>query len=158
LLVLGIDPGSQATGWGLVEYKGGKMRLAAFGVIRSREKLMHRRLADLFRQLRSIMEEHRPDAVAVEAIFFARNAKSALVLGQARGVVLAAAGQAELPFFEYPPRAVRQAIAGDGAADKLQVQKMLGFFLGKITAPADAADALAVALCHALSQGKEALR
>jgi crossover junction endodeoxyribonuclease RuvC len=158
LLVLGIDPGSQATGWGLVKNEGGKLRFVACGVVRCREKPMHQRLAGLLRKLHAIIKEHRPDAVAVEAIFFARNAKSALVLGQARGVALAAAGAAELPLFEYPPRAVRQAIAGDGAADKLQVQKMLGFFLGKITASADAADALAVALCHALSQGKEAVR
>jgi crossover junction endodeoxyribonuclease RuvC len=150
--VLGIDPGIATTGYGVVEGEaGGSAALLGYGAIRTAPPAaMPARLAELHRELQTVIAERRPDAVAVEELFFASNASTALVVGQARGVILLAAAQASLPVFEYKPTEVKQALTGYGGADKRQVQEMLRLVLGldRVPQPDDAADGVAVALCH----------
>jgi crossover junction endodeoxyribonuclease RuvC len=152
--VLGVDPGTATTGFGLVEGNTGAhgpVRLVEFGVIRTEAGTpMPRRLCAIRTSLAQLMAELRPEAVVVEEIYFSANVSSAITVGQARGVVLLCAGEAELPVFEYAPNVVKQAVTGDGAADKRQVQDMLRLILGLEHAPApdDAADAVAAALAH----------
>jgi crossover junction endodeoxyribonuclease RuvC len=146
--VLGIDPGSVRTGFGVVEQDGGRTRLVACGVIQAGRGPLAVRLARILEGVEGLIEQHRPDAVAVEDIFFARNAKSAAVLGQARGAALAAAGRAGAGVFEYSARRVKQTVTGNGGADKEQVRTMVRVSLGQAPEQTDASDALAVALCH----------
>jgi crossover junction endodeoxyribonuclease RuvC len=149
--ILGIDPGSQATGYGVVEHRDGKLVHVAHGTLRaSRDASPERRLADLHRCLLEVIEHHRPELASVEQVFVARGARSALVLGQARGVALAAIGAAGLAVHEYAPARIKQSVTGNGRASKLQVQRVVKRLLSLERAPAaDAADALAAALCHA---------
>ena len=151
LRVLGVDPGSVVAGWGMVSQRGNAVSLIASGLLRpSRTEELPARLAHLHRELAAVLEEHTPDAVAVESVFTARHARSALVLGHARGVLLLAAAQRELPIYEYAPAAVKKAVTGDGRANKDQVRKMVQLLLGAtFDGPADRSDALAVAICHA---------
>lgn len=150
--VLGIDPGTALCGYGAVEEEeGGSLRLLDYGAITTSAGLpMAERLRQIYEELRKLTALLRPAAVAVEELFFARNVRTALTVGQARGVVLLAAAQAGLPVFEYTPRQVKQAIAGYGAAPKAQVQDMVRLVLGLdfTPQPDDAADAVAVAICH----------
>ena len=137
-------------GWGLVRQTGNTVVMEAAGVLRPPEGELPSRLASLHRELAAILDEHTPDAVAVEAVFHARHARSALVLGHARGVLLLAAAQRELPIFEYAPAAVKKAVTGNGRAAKDQVRKMVELLVGrKVGGPLDQSDALAVAICHA---------
>jgi crossover junction endodeoxyribonuclease RuvC len=149
--VLGIDPGSLATGYGLVERLGPRVVHVAHGTLRPpRGAGLAERLAHLHAGLAREIERYRPDVAAVERIFAGRSAHSALVLGQARGVALAVAACAGIPVLEYAPAEIKQAVAGTGAAEKRQVQAMVRRLLALGDAPpADAADALAAALCHA---------
>lgn len=149
-LVLGIDPGSRATGYGLVMRNGQRLSAVAHGVIRPRAKApLADRLETIFSGLVEQIERHGPVAAAVEEVFFSANARSALTLGQARGVALLAAAVKGLPVFEYTPSVVKNAVVGYGRAEKRQVQQMVRLILGLPGAPAqDAADALAVAICH----------
>lgn len=148
--VLGIDPGSVVAGWGLVRQEGNRLKMEGGGVFRPPKGELPGRLAHLHRELCLILDEHRPDAVAVEAVFHAKHARSALILGHARGVLLLAAAQRELPIFEYAPAAVKKAVTGDGSSAKDQVRKMVQLLLGtEVTGPLDQSDALAVAICHA---------
>jgi len=151
MLTLGIDPGTAITGYGLVEGRGDRLELVGCGVIRTPagEPLPHR-LHSLYRGLASIIEEYHPAQSAVEELFFARNARTALAVGQARGVVLLAMTAAGLPVYEYTPLQVKQAITGYGRAEKAQVQAMVTALLGlaSVPEPDDAADALAIAMCH----------
>ncbi len=150
LRILGIDPGSRVTGYGLVEVQGSRSRCVAQGVIRLPEKPLEQRLLLLLTRLRELIAEHRPDEAALEQVFVRRNVASALVLGQARGAALCAIAEAGLPLYEYAPASIKQAIAGSGRAEKPQVQRMVKVLLNLPAAPAeDAADALACALCHA---------
>ncbi len=148
--ILGIDPGSSITGYGIVEIREGKVHHLDNGGIIPRAKLHYsKRLDHIFTNLTEIIADHKPDAVAIENIFFAKNAKSALVLGQARGVALLAAVRAGLEIFEYAPTEVKQAVVGNGRATKHQVQSMVKAILNlKEIAMEDASDALAIAICH----------
>lgn len=146
--VLGIDPGSTCTGYGVLEDGDGEPRIVASGVIRPPKGALSVRLNRIFAGLEEVISVHRPDAVAVEEVFHARNPKSALVLGHARGVALLAAGRADVPVHEYSTRKVKQTVTGHGNADKRQVRSILEALLGEVPAQLDASDALAVALCH----------
>ncbi len=152
MAVLGIDPGTATTGYGLVgENEDGSLTVVDFGVILTPPELpMPERLLELYKQLQEIILLHRPESGAVEKLFFQRNVRTALSVGQARGVVLLALAYARLPVGEYTPLEVKQAVAGYGGADKNQVQQMVRTLLGmaEIPKPDDAADALAIAICH----------
>ena len=151
--ILGIDPGARATGYGVVDTDGQRSRAVHFGVIRvpGDASLAHR-LNLLHEGIMAVIEEYAPDEAAIEEIFTAKNARSALVLGQARGVLLLAAGRT-CEVHEYAARKVKKAVAGYGQADKQQVGHMVKTLLGLPKVPAqDAADALAIALCHAHSR------
>jgi crossover junction endodeoxyribonuclease RuvC len=150
--ILGVDPGSRVTGYGIVEADRGEMRAVDYGVIRPEaEAPASERYRVIHDGLRTLIGRHRPDVMAVESLFFCRSASSAIKLAQVRGVVLLAAAEAGLEVFEYAPRRIKQAVVGHGAASKVQVQQMIKALLGLAEAPrpADAADALAVAICHA---------
>jgi crossover junction endodeoxyribonuclease RuvC len=146
--VLGIDPGSTVTGYGVLDDAGSEPSIVATGVVKAGKGPLSERLATIFSSLEEVIRTHRPDAVAVEEVFHAKNTKSALVLGHARGVALLAAGLAGICVHEYPARRVKQTITGHGGADKQQVRKMLKVILGEAPDSLDASDALAVALCH----------
>ena len=150
LLVLGIDPGTKHTGYGLVKSSGGAIELVVQGRLSPPTAWpLPRRLAHIYDELNRLVAGYRPVAVAVEDIFIGLNARSALRLGHVRGVALLAAAQNGAEVFEYPPRLVKNAVAGYGQADKAQVAHMVGELLHlKETLAPDAADALAVALCH----------
>jgi crossover junction endodeoxyribonuclease RuvC len=149
--VLGIDPGSTVTGFGIVEQCDDGYTHVDSGVVRTRaNNPLAGRLYRLHEGIVEVIREGRPDAVAIEDVFVARNSRAALVLGQARGVVLLAAAQAGLPVCDYAPRQVKQALVGYGQADKAQVAEMVRRLLALPAppAPVDASDALAIALCH----------
>ncbi len=146
--VLGIDPGSAFTGYGVLDEQGQQLRIIASGVIRTGKNPLPERLVKIFCGLEEVIETHGPDAMAVEEVFFAKNVKSALVLCHARGIALLAAGRAAIEVFEYPARKVKQTITGHGAASKEQVRTVLQATLGDVPKSLDASDALAVALCH----------
>ncbi|WP_363320775.1 crossover junction endodeoxyribonuclease RuvC [Acidiferrobacter sp.] len=147
--VLGVDPGSRRTGFGIVDDKGGQPAYVACGVVVSVSGTMAERLHRIFAGLTEVVECYRPDACAVERVFFARNPDSALKLGQARGAALVALAGAGLDIHEYTALQIKKATVGVGYADKGQVQHMIRALLGLSARPsADAADALACALCH----------
>ena len=149
--IFGIDPGSERTGYGCVETDGSRHRLVACGAITARSTdAFPQRLARIHAQLTLLLAECRPDCVAIENLFHATNVKSALKLGHARGVAMLAAVEAGCPVVEYTPAEIKRAIVGYGRAEKPQVQQMVKLLLGLDTAPSphDAADALAVAICH----------
>ncbi len=146
--VIGIDPGSTVTGYGVLDDTGRDPEVIAAGVIRAGRGPLAERLGRILKEVDRLIAEHEPDAVAVEEIFFARNPKSAAVLGQARGAALAAAGRAGVEVFEYAARRVKQTVTGYGGASKEQVRDILSASLGQIPEQLDASDALAVALCH----------
>lgn len=151
--ILGIDPGSKLTGYGVIEQVGRQSIYIASGCIRITATAIPEKLKQIFENLSQIIEQYQPEQVAVEMVFMARNPDSALKLGQARGAAIVAAVRYHLPVAEYSARQVKQAVVGKGAADKLQVQHMVKRLLNLSASPqADAADALAVALCHAHTQ------
>jgi crossover junction endodeoxyribonuclease RuvC len=151
-VTVGIDPGTGTTGYGVVGLtQVGDFALLACGVIRTPPRTaMHLRLHELFNDLRDLIDEFRPQALAVEKLFFGRNVTTAITVGQARGIVLLAAAMAQLDVAEYTPAEVKQAIAGYGNADKRQVQEMVQRILDlpEIPRPDDAADGVAIAVCH----------
>ena len=151
-LVLGIDPGTATTGYGLVRDRDdGSLEPVTFGTILTPAGMpAHQRLSILFHQVNDLLLLHHPDGVAVEKLFFQSNVKTAIAVGQARGVVLLAISEAGLELGEYTPNEVKQAVAGYGSADKRQVQDMVRVLLGmtEIPRPDDAADALAIAITH----------
>lgn len=158
--VLGVDPAvAGATGYGIVELEGSAHRLVHFGALKLPAKTpFDERLREIHQLISSLVEEFTPDAVAVESVFTALNMRTALKLAEMRGVVLLAAAQARIPAHSYSPREVKASVAGFGAAPKEQIQKMIAMLLGlaECPEPPDAADALAVALCHAqASRAKE---
>jgi crossover junction endodeoxyribonuclease RuvC len=151
--ILGIDPGSRLTGYGIIEISGRHCKYVASGCVRVTGATIPEKLQQIFEGLTDIIEQYHPEQVAVEMVFMARNPDSALKLGQARGAAIVAAVRYQLPVSEYSARQVKQAVVGKGAADKLQVQHMVKRLLNLPASPqADAADALAVALCHAHTQ------
>lgn len=150
--ILGIDPGSRYTGYGMVEQIGRELRFVCCGTlsVATGAADMPERLGRIFTGLSEQVSEFSPEEVAVEKVFMARNADSALKLGQARGAAVAAVVQAGLPVFEYSARQIKQAVAGKGSAEKAQVAQMVRYLLKLDKTPqADAADALAIAICHA---------
>ncbi len=149
--VLGIDPGSQRTGYGCVDSDGQRHSLVLCGTIRaSATHAFPTRLAAIFRELSAVVRDCQPECVAIENLFHASNVRSALKLGHARGVAMLAAVEAGLTVVEYTPAEVKRAIVGYGRAEKPQVQRMIKLLLrlDRVPAPHDAADALAVAICH----------
>jgi len=149
--VLGIDPGTVTSGYGLVDGSGGKLGFVAAGGITTSAKLTFpERLKRIYDGLDGVMEEHNPDAVALESVFFAKNVQSALKLGHARGVAVLAAVNRGIPVFEYSALQIKQSVVGYGAAEKPQVQKMVKALLNlkELPKPHDASDALAAAICH----------
>jgi crossover junction endodeoxyribonuclease RuvC len=155
-VIIGIDPGSRVTGYGLVEKRGSGIVYIGSGVIKLRASdPMPERLASIKRGLDEVLSEYRPGAMAVEDIFVSKNPKSALKLGQARGVVILAAAEAGIEVFEYAPREVKASVTGTGSAHKSQVGAMIVRLLRTDHEPAceDETDALAVAFCHALRSG-----
>lgn len=148
--ILGLDPGSRVTGYGLVEERGGRLRHLASGCLRPQGRDHVARLGSLFLAAEALLAELRPEAVAIERVFVQRNVDSALKLGQARGALLSAVVARGLGVTEYSPAEIKQALVGTGQAQKAQVQHMVRALLGLPQAPPqDAADALAAALCHA---------
>lgn len=149
--ILGIDPGSRVTGWAILDVDGWTRVLVGHGVVRPASGLdLAGRLAHLAAGLREVLLAHGPDACAVEQVFSAKNARSALVLGHARGIALLVAAESGVPVHEYTALQVKQAVTGYGRAEKGQVQRALAVQLGlpSLPRPVDASDALAVALCH----------
>ena len=161
MLVLGIDPGTATTGYGLVrETEEGGYAVVDYGVVLTPAGLaQEKRLLMLYERLMEILLLHRPDQGAVEKLFFQRNVTTAIAVGQARGVAMLALAQHHLPVAEYTPMEVKQAISGYGGADKLQIQMMVQAVLQleELPRPDDAADALAVAICHLQSYRMRAL-
>jgi crossover junction endodeoxyribonuclease RuvC len=148
--LIGFDPGLRLTGWGVIEVNGNRLRHVAHGVIKvSVEGSLASRLDNLFEGVLAALAEHKPEEAAVEETFVNVNPASTLKLGQARGVVLLAPARAGLPVFEYAANLVKKSVVGAGHADKRQVAMMVGRLLPGVTATADAADALAIAICHA---------
>lgn len=148
--VLGIDPGSLKTGYGVVDKKGGSISLVASGVIIAPQSIpIDKRLAIISSGLTSVIAEHKPEAMAIESIFFAKNVRSAIMLGQARGVAIVSASSRGIPVFEYSPRSIKLAATGGGGAAKDAVGKMMKLLLKtEADLKPDEADALAIAICH----------
>lgn len=154
MLILGIDPGTAITGFGLIAKDGNHLKRISFGAIRTDpEQTMPLRLKKIHQELRLIIDEYQPDVIAVEQLFFNKNIRTALAVGQARGVVLLTGAEAGLEIIEYTPLQVKMAVVGYGRAEKAQVQEMVRMLLclREIPKPDDAADALAIAICHAHS-------
>ena len=149
-IILGVDPGSVATGWGVVQASGNSMRHLGHGTINaSTAESQARRLSRIYKDLSKVLREFQPDGVSLEKVFFAQNVQSALKLGQARGVALLAAAEQDVEVHEYSAVEIKSAVVGFGHATKQQVQMMIASILrvtGRV--PADAADALAAAICH----------
>jgi len=156
-VVMGIDPGAANLGFGVVRIEGNHMVALDGGVLETTSDApIERRLERLHRALAELIEWHEPKALALEDIYFGRNARSAMVVGQASGVVMLAAAQRGVRCFAYTPQAIKMAVCGSGSAGKKQVQRMVGTLLGLPEAPAPdhAADALAVAICHGGGSGR----
>jgi len=149
--IIGIDPGSRITGYGVIVSSSGQIHFVACGVVKTTPGLpFSHRLNQIFDGINEIIQTHQPTVAAVEDVFLATNPRSALKLGQARGVAVVAAMQNDLPVYDYSPNLVKQGVAGYGQASKKQVQHMVRVLLGLGGDPSsDAADALAVAICHA---------
>ncbi len=151
MIILGVDPGTLVTGFGVIDAEAGRVDLLACGAIRNGgERAMPLRLKHIYASLTEVIQEYHPDEFAVETAFYGKNAQSALKLGQARGVAILAAVNHEIPTSEYSPREVKKAIVGNGSASKEQVQYMVKTLLKlkEPPRPLDVSDALAVALCH----------
>jgi crossover junction endodeoxyribonuclease RuvC len=152
VIVLGIDPGTAHTGYGVVDARPGRMAALDGGVVTTAAGApLERRLTDIHARVCELLDEHAPDAVGVEELYFGANVRSAFAVGQARGVTLLAAGQRGIPCASYTPQQIKSAVCGSGRAGKDQVQRMVGRLLGLAAPPTPdhAADALAVAICHA---------
>ena len=160
MLVLGVDPGTAITGYGLVREEEAGLTLVHYGVITTAAGLpLPERLQAIYRGLAAVAREHQPGQAAVEELFFSRNARTALSVGHARGVVLLALADAGIPIHEYKPLEIKQAVTGYGSAGKQQVQEMVRLLLDldHVPQPDDAADAVAVAVCHIHSARMAAL-
>lgn len=150
MIILGIDPGTATTGFGLIEKNKSNLKLLKYGCIKTSVKLSTaERLNVIHKELNSLIKKSKPDIVAVEDIFFFKNLKTAIKVSQARGVILLTIAKSKIPVAEYTPLQIKQAVACYGRAEKIQVQKMVKYLLGlkELPKPDDAADALAVAIC-----------
>ena len=151
MLVLGIDPGTIIAGYGLVDNRDGNLKMVAYGVIKSPQKLpTPERLSKLYHGLNEVVERYQPDVVAVEQPFVSNNVSTAFIIGRAQAVAILVAANRNIPVFEYSPAKVKHSVSSYGASSKEQMQQMvkLQLNLAELPEPADAADALAVALCH----------
>lgn len=154
-IILGIDPGTERTGFGVIDASADKLKLVDQGCITtSRKQSLTERLLDIEKDLQELIVAHKPDILAIEKLFFAKNVTSALAVGQARGVVLLTCAKAGMEIFEYNPMQVKVAITGYGGADKEQMEKMVQKLLKLdfVPAPDDVNDAIALAVCHAHNQ------
>lgn len=154
MIIIGIDPGYAIVGIGVVEYIGNKFRTLEYNAITTPAGMSTvERLKKIYQQMDMYLEKYRPDAVAIEELFFNSNQKTAINVAQARGVILVAVANRDIPICEYTPLQVKQSVTGYGRADKKQIQQMVKMMLGlnAIPKPDDAADALAIAICHAHS-------
>jgi len=149
-MIIGIDPGLAKTGFGIIDDADG-ICCVGYGVITTpSDARLQIRVQTIFREIKGILDVHEPDELSIERLFFSRNVSSAIEVSHARGVVLLAAAECAIKVFEYTPNQIKQAVTGSGRADKKQMQKMVGMLLGiDEKMPADAADALAAAICHA---------
>lgn len=150
-IILGIDPGTCLTGYGIIHYLSDKQKVVDFGCIRPPAKLpLSQRYLIIFESLSELMDRHQPHAISIETQFVSKNPQSAIKLGMARGMAVLAATQRGIPVYEYAPKRAKQAVVGHGSASKTQVQKMIQIILNLPLPPEpeDAADALALALCH----------
>lgn len=155
MIILGIDPGTATTGFGVIEEDNGKIKLLDYGTINTKPNIsLEYRLEEIHTDLTEVIDKYKPNEIAVEELFFTNNAKTAIAVGQARGVVLLTTRIKKVPVFEYTPLQVKNGICGYGGADKKQVQKMVQMLLGlkEIPKPDDAADAIAIAICHSHSR------
>ncbi|HEX3978215.1 MAG TPA: crossover junction endodeoxyribonuclease RuvC [Solirubrobacteraceae bacterium] len=151
MLVLGIDPGTANTGYGIVRGVGSRLRAVEEGMIKTHPGVsLERRLSDIHQRVGELLDEHQPDAMAIEELYFGANVRTAFAVGQARGVVLLAAGQRGVPTRSYTPQQVKGAVCANGRADKAQVARMVARLLGlaALPTPDHVSDALAVAVCH----------
>lgn len=151
LIILGIDPGIAITGYGVIKTQGNSFKVLEYGVIRSSKQMeTARRLQEIYQGVGQIIDLYKPQTMAIEELFFNKNVKTALIVGQARGVAMLAAYQQGVSVYEYTPLQVKQAVVGYGRAEKQQVQFMVKSILNlqEIPRPDDAADALAIAICH----------
>lgn len=154
MVILGIDPGTGTTGFGVIKTDGRVFKLVEAGVIKTKANTpLPGRLAIIYDDLKGIIASSKPEIVAIEKLFFAQNVTTAMAVSQARGVVMLAAEQSKLPVFEYTPLQIKQALTGYGRADKQQMQEMVKVMLklSEVPKPDDCADALATAICHAMS-------
>lgn len=152
--ILGIDPGIGRAGWGIVEVRGGKLEVRDYGCIETpKEHVLEQRIQTLYNTVSTIIDAHRPEALAIESLFFNKNVTTAIAVGQARGVVLLAAAQNKMSVASYTPQQVKIGVTGYGKADKQQVGQMIKLVLKlkAIPKPDDTADALAIAVTHAFS-------
>ena len=155
MIILGIDPGIGRCGWGVLDINGPKLMAKGYGCIEtSSKKNTPERLKEIYSEVTEIIKVHKPDALSIEELFFNTNAKTAFIVGQARGVILLAAAEKNIPIFIYTPLQVKMGLTGYGRAEKSQVGKMVKtlLLLNEIPKPDDAADALAVAIAHAFSR------
>lgn len=155
--IVGIDPGTARVGWGVIEGEKQRYTMIRYGCIETdKSKQDYHRLQEIYQEVYGLLQTEKPDQVVVEKLFFARNVTTAMTVSQARGVILLAAAQANLPVFEYTPMQVKQAVTGHGGADKTQIQTMMKIILKlkEIPKPDDAADALAIALTHGFTNQK----
>jgi crossover junction endodeoxyribonuclease RuvC len=160
MIILGVDPGTAICGYGIIESDGDRLRVITFGAITTpSDWKLPRRLEHIYRELTALVTQHQPTDAVVEKLFFSKNVRTALSVGQARGVALLVAAQANLGIHEYTPLEIKQAVVGYGRADKHQIQQMVRVLLelDVIPQPDDAADALAIAICHAHSARYEGL-
>lgn len=151
MIVIGIDPGYAIVGYGIVEYRNNKFRMLDFGAVTTDAGTpFNVRLEHIYSEVCALLDRCKPEAMAIEKLYFNTNQKTAIAVAQARGVLLLAAQQRNIPTFEYTPLQVKQSVVGYGRAEKKQVQEMTRLMLGldKIPKPDDAADALAMAICH----------
>ena len=152
MVILGLDPGTATTGYGVIRVLGNRFQMLEYGIISTPAKTpMEKRLEMIYDNLQELLQKWQPDQAAVEELFFNQNITSAVTVGQARGVLLLCCAQNNVPLAEYTPLQVKQALVGYGRADKKQIQQMVKMFLNlaDIPKPDDAADALAIAICHA---------
>ncbi|MBE0523922.1 MAG: crossover junction endodeoxyribonuclease RuvC [Methanosarcinales archaeon] len=151
MIIIGIDPGLATVGFGVIQKRDEKIIPVSYGCIRtSAEKNTSERLLEIYNETNALFEKYNPQTVAIEKLFFNKNVTSAMRVSEARGVILLAAQQKQIPVFEYTPAQIKQAITGTGNADKLQMQEMITRILGldELPRPDDAADGLSIALCH----------
>jgi len=161
MIILGVDPGTAITGYGVLQSDGDDLSVIDYGaIITPADWLMPRRLQHIYQELTALIAQHTPTDAAVEKLFFSKNVRTALSVGQARGVALLAAAQADLTIHEYTPLQIKQAVVGYGRADKHQIQQMVKMLLqlAVVPQPDDAADALAIAICHAHSAKFERMK